>query len=284
MSLIQAFLLLPDTENAALLEEKPLHQFMSNLEHIVECAASEKSTWIWYDSENIKAFVNQFDGFEEEYLNNLPERIQDILWHSVSKNWRVAQQHHLENRYFLWDLTKEEAVPLYHQPHTLSEIAERCLQNIENKYVLLNYHSALYIDREMIVVIKDRWSAPDLPKFILIPFIHNADELADWFKRNRQERKFHRFRPGEPKKHPTSDKSVKYLKGNKVSPLLCNDDEAQRLLDDAIGDRRESKKLYAFDKTRNKYIVFEDEETLDNQYHGYHVDEIPEHIRRRIQS
>lgn len=74
----------------------------------------------------------------------------------------------------------------------------------------------------------------------------------------------------------------------KASQLLCTDTEAQKLLDEAIFDKRKKLKFhYNFDKIKGKYIVFPYEGTNpQNQFHAYHVDEeewdkeIPSSIRK----
>lgn len=284
MSEIHAFFLLPAStpssvflSNDDLLDSEKLRQFIIEFEHLVESAYSEKSTSVWYDCENINDFLSNFEGLHDEYLTNLTVRLRNLLTNAL--DWRNEQQHTLDNRYFLWDLMNEQVVPLYHRPHTLSEIAERTMRMVENKHVLINVQ-ALNINRKVLAIIKDNWRDSVLPKLIIIPFVSNAEKLDEWFKSNRQKRIFHLHKHGEYGEH------VQQNKGEEVSPLLCGKEDAQRLLENAIGDQRISKKLYAFDENHQKYIVFEDENTLENSYHGYHIDDeykIPENIRKKIQ-
>lgn len=48
-------------------------------------------------------------------------------------------------------------------------------------------------------------------------------------------------------------------------------------------DLGDDNKLYNYDKKNKKYIIFQDDETQENSYHGYHVkndNEVPVEIKR----
>lgn len=76
-------------------------------------------------------------------------------------------------------------------------------------------------------------------------------------------------------------------KSLKASQLKCSNDEAQKLLDNAIFDLRENNWGYYFDEIQKTYIVFPFEGiTPQNQYHAFHIEqdewdnEIPNSIRK----
>ena len=75
--------------------------------------------------------------------------------------------------------------------------------------------------------------------------------------------------------------------GEKVSQLLCSEEETQKLLDESIFDLRHKEWFYNFDNDKNTYIIFPFEgKTPQNQYHAFHISEdewdkeIPNSIRK----
>lgn len=55
--------------------------------------------------------------------------------------------------------------------------------------------------------------------------------------------------------------------------MECSKEKAQELLKNAIGDRRIGNFLFNYDGGIKEFIVFSDENTPNNQYHGYHISE-----------
>lgn len=86
------------------------------------------------------------------------------------------------------------------------------------------------------------------------------------------------------KKHGDNTKKAISPNGKKVSQLLTCKEETQVLLKNSIFDLREHSWRYNFDYNRNTYIIFPNENAL-NQFHAYHIleseweKEIPKTIR-----
>ncbi len=89
-------------------------------------------------------------------------------------------------------------------------------------------------------------------------------------------------------KHGNSTTRANPPRNEKVSQLLCGNEEAQNLLNSAIFDKREKLRFYYnFDKNYNTYIIFPFEgNTPQNQFHAFHITreewdkEIPSSIRK----
>ncbi|MCB1144527.1 MAG: hypothetical protein KDK54_19890 [Leptospiraceae bacterium] len=126
-----------------------------------------------------------------------------------------------------------------------------------------------------------KYTSPELKKDTNNNFINkNFEEWYNAYKNNR----IHKANPKHDKNRPIANKN------EKVSLLLCNQDEAQELLINAVnGSASEEgfpKFLYNYDKTQKKYIEFKLERITDEKeaiYHGYHLDSFTE-IEQKIQN
>ena len=76
-------------------------------------------------------------------------------------------------------------------------------------------------------------------------------------------------------KSPKHGLKTYFRAGERISAMDLSDDEAQLLLDQAI---KIGERLYA--KAKGVYYVFP--VTLNNIYHGFRHDSLPEHIRQKI--
>jgi len=115
----------------------------------------------------------------------------------------------------------------------------------------------------------------DSLKLLNIPYLTSINSLEEWIKENREPRKFNpNPKHDEVKGYPSN-------KGSKVSKLECSKEKAQELLKNAMGDIRIGKFLFNYDTEVKKFIVFSDENTPNNQYHGYHVSE--EELNKKYQ-
>jgi hypothetical protein len=285
MKEIKCFVLLPIfTPNESIFQSESfeqsidnpnsLEEFLKNYQQMIEIVEREKGATIVYDAKNIKEFQEFMIELNDEFMS-LQGAFYTLL--SNAKNFRENSKQMTDCLYFIWNLEQLTAIQILDSIASLAEMAEEKRQD-ENKKLVLIYHDRIDINRP-IPVIKDHYGNR-CPFFICIPHVRNRTELEDWINKNRQSRLFN-LNP----KHGENGKGAKSNKGEEVSVLLCNKKHAQELLDSAIGDKRKTKKLFNFDNEHKKFIVFEDENTPDNTYHGYHVDnenEVPKHIRRLL--
>lgn len=267
---LTVFLLLP--------EANPLHAFFHNAYEFVEEESllcflkelSESMEWIYrernavsfYSSENIQRFIDNFEDFKNDYLFDPASKMMDIL--SDAYDWHEQQEQEQNCAYFIWQGQTAHFVV----NNVLSEIAERQNNSPEKSFLLLNFYAASFIG-EKLSILKER--IEDVHLFILPTFLHvdNVTQLLKWLVDNRQKRNFNL----NPKHGENGVAAHGKSRGNDVSLLLCNRDQAQELLNKAIGDARETTELYNFDILHQKFIIFKFEnETPQNQYHGYHPD------------
>ncbi len=281
MQNIQAFLLLPTSNplndffkgnDDLVLDENLIADYLNQLEIFLDTAYQEKATEVYYSESNILQFLSGFEAFEDEYLSNPSGRLSDILQNA--ENWEVNASQADDTFYVIW------RPPNSHQtlyaPHTLAEIVERMKPTLTDKIVLID-HQATHNEGDFIVIARDFLVNSDVPVFRKLDSTSNVEMLEKWLLNNRQPRIFN-LNP----KHGESGKSAKSNKDETVSLLRCNRNEAAELLKIAKGDKRLSKELFAYDAIHSRFIIFKDENTAINSYHGYHVDdenEVPLKIR-----
>jgi len=286
MTEIKCFVLLPVlTRNESIFQSESLYQsidnlnrfreFLHNYQKMIEIVAREKGAKIIYDSENVTEFQQQMSWLDDEFMS-LQYAFYTLLSHA--ENCRDNSKQVADSLYFIWDLKQFAGIQINRSISTLAEIAEEKWQD-ENKKLVLMHNDSIHLNRSIIPIIKEDYGK-GCPFFICIEHVKNSTELENWIRRNRQPRCFN-LNP----KHGENGKGAKANKGEKVSVLLCNRKHAQELLESAVGDKRISKKLFNFDHEFQKFIVFEDENTPNNTYHGYHLDdenEVPKNIQEYL--
>ncbi|NJO02815.1 MAG: hypothetical protein HC880_15045 [Bacteroidia bacterium] len=106
---------------------------------------------------------------------------------------------------------------------------------------------------------------------MLIPWVSSLEDLEKWLKENRGPRIFN----VHPKHGENGQGNWGKSRGNKVEVLECSQEEAQILLDTAVGNHQiDPRRLYNYDVKHEKYILFYYEgDTPQNQYHGFHLSE-----------
>lgn len=188
--------------------------------------------------------------------------------------------------YYRWNFN-ETAIQLNPYNEVIVEIAKQQIFYKAPCLLLTSYSNEKYGGNN-IYVIRDNltrhpyssyWevikhSTPNLVKDPNDKFINKAFE--EWYNGHKAKR-IHKANPKHDKDKPIANK------GEKVSLLLCNEDEAQKLLNDALDASNSAdvfpKYLHNFDTDRKKFIEFKLERITDEQeaiYHGYHIDSITE--------
>jgi len=219
----------------------------------------------FYDSSNIKNFIENLEYFKDEYPNPIHRTIQINLSKEGWIDWRDNKVHSEEKNYAIFN---QEI-----QNHTFCEISERKASNKNHNYALIN-HSAYNLASPISVTINENDETE-------IDSLTTVEEIFDWFTQNRiPKRNFH-INP----KHGENRQDERLINNELISPLRCSAQEAKVLLKSAIGNNRNE--LFNIDKERNHFIVFKYEgNTPDNLYHGYHVPanspEVPDWIKVKL--
>lgn len=256
-------------------ESNPQFQWITNLEEFIEhekindyilnLFRSKESIKLenyngYYDGLSLLDLTNQIKILEDSYpkpiLRTLRSLFKDFF------NWREEPTIINEYSYFILNQNILK--------HSLCEISQRKKDNELENFAIIN-HQIISIN-EISVLINQNVN-------ISIDLINNNVDLINWFSENRIPKRNFQSIPKHKIQNPI-------IKNNKlISPLYGTEENANIILNSAIGISL--KELFGFDKLFNKVIVYKFENnTPQNQYHGYHVDtnsdEIPNEIRIRL--
>lgn len=280
---LKIYLLLPDVYtqfkevNITKAQVEQLLVTINQFLHLVRC---EKEAELYYDVANLKDFDTQIREIANLIEFSLGERepIELLtIYENLNGFAREIKGVNFQCCYIAWNFPDDNTV-LDRTTQLLLKMVEDTLLNqsqtpkTQQKYLLLNF-TDLCATRVFLPIIKD-CGEENCPQIVCIPQITDKNKLEVWLRDNRQPRVFNK----NPK-HGEQGKGVRSNKGEKVSPLLCSPQEAQQFLDTAIGCATFKKELYNFDRERNKYIVFSNENTPDNTYHGHYEDSIEEILK-----
>jgi hypothetical protein len=277
---IQIFILLPTVtpendffrDNSHLIDtdNNLIADYIGRLEAMLEITYREKNTNVFYSTTNIEQFLSTFDG--DIYLQTLKGKLQEML--TGADDWETRSLQKNTHSYFIWSLNDSKVYQIIN--HTLAEIAESTQNQSDNRFVLID-HEATHLTT-YIYIFKDSLTKEFEPFFIKISSTVSRESLEEWLINNRQQRVFNL----NPKHGENGMGGHKSNKGEKVALLLCSRERAQELLNNAKGDKRKNKELYIFDDQHKRFLIFKDDNTEINSYHGYHLDsenEIPAKIR-----
>ncbi|MCT4602574.1 MAG: hypothetical protein N4A59_06710 [Marinifilum sp.] len=219
----------------------------------------------FYDSSNIKNFIENLEYFKDKYPNPIHRTIQINLSKEAWINWRDSKIQSVDKNYTIFNQEIKD--------HTFCEIAERKTASEDHNYALIN-HSAYNLASPISVTINEHDK-------VEVESLSTVEEIFNWFTQNRiPKRNFH-INP----KHGENRQDERLIHNELISPLMCSAQEAKILLQTAIGNNRNE--LFNFDKERNHFIVFKYEgNTPENLYHGYHVptnsNEVPDWIKNKL--
>lgn len=204
----------------------------------------------YYDEQNVREFFKRYDRVKKDFSTNPLSLIRKLIY-SKLENWRDNIQQSADNKYEIFN--NKNTI----KNHTFCEISQRKAIIHEINYALLN-HYACAIDTDEISVSIDGGASV---KFFNL---RCNSSFEQWLNKTIiQKRHFEPY-----------DKHDKKGKGNRsgVSELECSKEEAQDLLNTAIGGF--GHKLFNYDKKHKMYIIFMDEKhgECEKTYHGYHVD------------
>lgn len=238
--------------------------FMESLTICIDRADCEKGSELFYQGANKDSFLEQLVMIEE--LGNFGIASPDVainilLQDALAENWE-ENPHYIPNECH-YQVDENHYKITSGIPDVLKEIYERKTINNQSKYILLNLSKKFIFKNEKITICKICNDIP--PNCQDIFHIKNFKKLDEWFNQNRTPRNYNLNDNRHIETH--SD----YIKGK--SPLLGGmggKTNAALLLKNAVGDKKETQRLYNLDG--DHYIQFEYEgNNRQNQYHGYHL-------------
>ena len=267
MSKVNLFILIPEKNPVfnwinnidILIEEAHIQDYLRNLDLCKKSINHEKYDG-FYDKKTLLELVNQIKILEDSYPKPILRTLQ--LLFSDFFDWRKDCTHSNTHSYSIFNSQIEN--------HTLCETAQRKDNNIDQNFSFLNLQ-AITIKNEIEIKLDNTNR-----KFKILD---NDYDLIGYFCKNRIPARNFQAIP----KHNIS-KPVR-RRGELISPFYGDEKNATEILKTAIG--LNSKELFGYDKSNGMVIVFKYENnTPQNQYHGYHVEinsnEIPKEIKNKL--
>lgn len=263
----ELFLLFPVYEDAidqsayvkrvGILEEAEYEELMTKLRDVSSYFCYENYE-CYYDSRNLNAFIIPI-----EYLKDCYPKVSTLFRRRVNNwgsDWRRSKS--------ITDQDKCKFLGLEIVDDTLCEMANRKQENPECTYLLVDDKSIVQQTDRCELLFKGKTVEIDTCKL-------EVKSLARWFELNRRPIRTFHLNP----KHGEKGKGAHLAnKGNKVSVLLCSEDEAAIMLNKAVGESNDSKTLFFWDSDKDKYIEFKCE--VNQVFHGFHLDE--EDVKQRV--
>ena len=215
----------------------------------------------YYDSDNIDAFLLPIN-IVEDYYPNIRTRFRRLmsLW---GENWRnYSKQEEADSFYYFSTPIKND---------TFCEATKRQHINKSNSCLIINNDAFSCMGD----VIETKYKHTNYSINVVSPDIK---KIAFWFSLNRHPKRIYNWNP----KHGENGKGAfKSNKGDKVSVLMCSNEEVPIMLNLALGNN--PKLLHYYDCKHHQYIEFKQES--ENVYHAFHLDYDDEYrIPRNIKS
>ena len=267
MSKVNLFILIPENNPKfswinsidTLIEENNIRDYLRNLDSYKKSINNEKHDG-YYDRNSLIELSKQIIICEDSYPRPILRTLQALF--SDFFDWRENKIHSNDNNYSIFNLPIEN--------HTFCETAQRKHNNVDQNFAFLNYQSITIIDEIGISLNAKNQN---------FKILNNNIELIDWFCENRIPKRNFQSIPKHDIPKPIT------RRGKLISPLYGDDKNATKILKTAIG--LNSKELFGYDESNQMVIVFKFEnDTPQNQYHGYHVaknsEEIPKEIRAKL--
>lgn len=179
MADLNIFLFFPENEFQVLNDDSK--QIVSGFFEILNKIKNEKEYKIFYDSKNIKNFI-ELNKITEIYLDNDTNKLRIKL----NKNGAVdiKNSNIIDNNcsYFQWNLNVHSVELCF---EILKEIFERKIKFETEEYILINFNNSIKNCRERILVFKDAKHIFELPqKFTHIDFVSDFFEFEIWLNTN----------------------------------------------------------------------------------------------------
>lgn len=227
---------------------------------------------------------------EEIWLQDQPTTCY-LMKRALSNLFKSANVEQAENlcdrsaTYFLLQWTDEELKCLPIEISALTLAAEYKLKYFEHVLIYC-FIKSKYHPKEHISILKENKDPNYKAESVHLDLVISIEDLKKWLDKSKIGRHFKATR-----KHGLN--GVGNQKGQAVL-LSKNEEEAQEHLNNAIASEK-GNDLYYFDKAKNKYLVFKDENfffkvngEVKKKYHGYHIEEkdinsqIPLDIQNKI--
>jgi hypothetical protein len=277
MRTLQAYIYFPENLDGGLDTEDPQfgRTIIKDFHMTIDLADCEKHSSLFYSKSNKDIFFDNIRAFEE--LSKLNIGVYDL---ETTVNTIFN-----ENDAYAVNESKDDDCTVVNYnakigdldksiPSIFNDIIKRNTGEDGDKQIILNLFNH-YFSQNPILVIQN--CKNDIVKTIQIPFVTKFSELDKWLVDNRLKRNYNMDDNRHIENHPQSQ-----INSHNKSPLIggiSGKPNAANLLENAIGDKRDSKDLMNFDSVNNCYIWYEFENiNPQNQYHGYHLVKVNDYV------
>ena len=267
MSKVNLFILIPENNPKfswvnsidIIIEEQNIHNYLHSLDIYKKSISYEKYDG-YYDKNSLIELAKQIIIFEDSYPRPTLRTLQTLFFDFF--DWREDCISPDNNVYSIFNFPIEN--------HTFCETAQRKHNNIDQNFAFLNHQA---------ITIKDKIEIKMNALIQNFKILDNNKDLIDWFCENRIPKRNFQSIP----KHDITKPIIR--KGKLISPLYGNNKNATEILKTAIGINQ--RELFGYDESNKMVIIFKYENnTPQNQYHGYHVakdsEEIPKEIKSKL--
>lgn len=258
-------------------EETFVNQTLINLLKAIGTINFLPDVDLYYSEQGLATLVTNITDLvgSTEYAIGTPiARIRQALYDIGASSWEGESMQNNSYSYYL-QIDKGSGQPLNVNGSTIAECSERKINR--EHLAIVSLDSSEYNTESLIHINRSKNYGDSEMNIISVDNLFTPKLIIEYLIRTREKRNFHVI-----KKH--GENGVGALPNNKgiVSVLECSQEEAQALLDKAVGTR-DCNELYAYDDARSKFIVFKYEgDNPQNKYHGYHPEnqnDIPEKVQ-----
>lgn len=240
----------------------------------IRCFYYYRDAKIYYSGEGVLKLISNFeelDSINDYALTNPIGQIRVVLFETNAINWDESKKQKEEINYY-YQLSGG-AAPQSVKATTLAEATE---YKYNGALVgVLNLLSSEYNGTSPIHINRSSINPPPLMQILELDIFSTKAVMTGHIKTKRAQRVFN-LNP----KHGENGIGVRANKNEVVSPLECNRNEAELILNNAVGTEN-TDELYGYDSVRKKFMVFKNEG--NNHFHGYHpIDQkdVPEEVKR----
>jgi hypothetical protein len=268
MQAFHIYIYFPENPEEYIKNEEEGRKILKDFQMAIYLADCEKGSLVYYSKSNKDSFFNNLHAFEE--LSNLKVGSYDFE--------TVVNTFFIENNILAISEDNKTGcqIKIYNSysngldtdlPSVFNAIVTKSssLRGLD-KQIILNFFNAFLSQNPVLIIVDCNGDV----NTITVPFVTNCKSLFDWLKESRINRSYNFNDNRHIENHPQSQ-----IVSHKKSPLLgglAGKQNASDLLNKAIGDKRLTKDLIYFDEFNEQYIWYEFEnDTPQNQYHGYHL-------------
>ena len=218
---------------------------------------------VYYSGAGLASLIDNFellDSISDYSLTNPIAQLRTLLEEIEAIDWNFEKKQRDDHCYYL--MLGGGAINHYINRTTIAEATEFGFLGAD--VAIINFISSEFNQSNPIFITRSKIPPPPNIQTFGFSVLTTKSTILDFVRANRKNRIYN-----WNQKHGEYGKGMISNKKEDVSPLEGSREEAEALLNLAIGSRK-TDELYAYDKSKHKFMVFKDEYTAVNSYHSYH--------------